>query len=216
MITIHKTAFSSYSNVTDISIKLPKINQCHFTQRNPGNSISLPFRKSIFLWFHNGGFLLIILCWRDVIESVIVVPSETFIWGGNLFYWLILQWRHNGHDSVSNHQPHDYLLNRFFQTQIKENIKAPRHWPLCGKFSGDGKFPAQMASNAENVSIWWRHHEDNQHCDYGIDNILYALMEEISSHSLTSKEVWLNHGLAKLWLKECMYKWLYEKITIWI
>ena len=22
-----------------------------------------------------------------------------------------------------------------------------------------GEFPAQMASNAENVSIWWRHHE---------------------------------------------------------
>ena len=33
-----------------------------------------------------------------------------------------LQWRHNGHDSVSNHQ-----------TQIKENIKAPRHWPLWGE-----------------------------------------------------------------------------------
>ena len=24
---------------------------------------------------------------------------------------------------------------------------------------GTGEFPAQMASNAENVSIWWRHHE---------------------------------------------------------
>ena len=24
-----------------------------------------------------------------------------------------------------------------------------------------GEFPAQMASNAENVSIWWRHHELN-------------------------------------------------------
>ena len=23
---------------------------------------------------------------------------------------------------------------------------------------GIGEFPAQMASNAENVSIWWRHH----------------------------------------------------------
>ena len=23
-----------------------------------------------------------------------------------------------------------------------------------------GEFPAQMASNAENVSIWWRHHEN--------------------------------------------------------
>ena len=26
----------------------------------------------------------------------------------------------------------------------------------CGEFPGE--FPAQMASNAENVSIWWRHH----------------------------------------------------------
>ena len=33
--------------------------------------------------------------------------------------------------------------------QIKENIKAPRHWPLCWEFT---KF-----SNAENVSIWWLH-----------------------------------------------------------
>ena len=46
----------------------------------------------------------------------------------------------------------------FIQAQIKENIKAPRHWPLCGEFTGPGEFPAQMASNAENVSIWWRHH----------------------------------------------------------
>ena len=44
------------------------------------------------------------------------------------------------------------------QAQIKENIKAPRLWPLCGEFTGTGEFPAQMASNAENVSIWWRHH----------------------------------------------------------
>ena len=43
------------------------------------------------------------------------------------------------------------------QTQIKENTKAPRHWPL-GNSPGTGEFPAQMASYAENVSIWWRHH----------------------------------------------------------
>ena len=46
----------------------------------------------------------------------------------------------------------------FIQTQIKENINAPRHWPLCGEFTGTGEFPAQRASYAENVSIWWRHH----------------------------------------------------------
>ena len=37
---------------------------------------------------------------------------------------------------------------RFIQAQIKENIKAPRHWPLCGEFPGTGEFPAQRASNA--------------------------------------------------------------------
>ena len=70
-----------------------------------------------------------------------------------------LQWRHNELDGVSNHQPHDCLLNRLFKTQIKESIKAPLRWPLCGKFTVTGDFLAQMASNAENVSIWWRHHE---------------------------------------------------------
>ena len=28
-----------------------------------------------------------------------------------------------------------------------------------GNSAGTGEFPAQMASNAENVSIWWRHHD---------------------------------------------------------
>ena len=39
--------------------------------------------------------------------------------------------------------------------QRKKN-KAPRHWPLWGEFTGE--FPAQRASNAENVSIWWCHY----------------------------------------------------------
>ena len=31
----------------------------------------------------------------------------------------------------------------------------------AGKFPAQvpGEFPAQMTSNAENVSIWWRHHD---------------------------------------------------------
>ena len=45
--------------------------------------------------------------------------------------------RHNERYGVSNHQYHDCLLNRFFQAQIKENIKAQRHWPLRGEFTGD-------------------------------------------------------------------------------
>ena len=50
------------------------------------------------------------------------------------------------------------VYSTVIQAQIKENIKAPSHWPLCREFTGTGEFPAQMASNTENVSIWWRHH----------------------------------------------------------
>ena len=40
----------------------------------------------------------------------------------------------------------------------QENIKA-RVTGLCvGNSPGTGEFPAQMATNAETVSIWWRHH----------------------------------------------------------
>ena len=66
---------------------------------------------------------------------------------------LPLRWRHNECVGVSNHQPHDCLLNRLFKAQIKENIKAPRHWPLCGNSPVTGEFPTLRASNAENVSI---------------------------------------------------------------
>ena len=47
----------------------------------------------------------------------------------------------------------------FIQALIKENIKPPRYWPLWGEFSGDRWIPCAKASNAENVSIWWRHHD---------------------------------------------------------
>ena len=61
-----------------------------------------------------------------------------------------LQWRHNDYDGVPNHQPHGcFSTQPFIQTQIKENIKAPRHWPLWGEFTGTGEFPAQRASYAE-------------------------------------------------------------------
>ena len=49
-----------------------------------------------------------------------------------------LPWRHNERDGVSNDQAHDCLLNHLFKVQIKESIKAPRHWPLWGEFT-DGR-----------------------------------------------------------------------------
>ena len=35
-----------------------------------------------------------------------------------------------------------------------------------GNSPGTSEFPAQMASNGENVSIWWRHHGENERQNY--------------------------------------------------
>ena len=76
----------------------------------------------------------------------------------NYYHTTPLRWRHNELDGVSDHQPHDCLLNRLFGCRSKKTSKL-RVTGLCvGNSPGTGEFSAQMASNAENVSIWWRHH----------------------------------------------------------
>ena len=71
-----------------------------------------------------------------------------------------LQWRHNEHHGVSNHQPRDCLLNRLFSRRSKKTSKL-RVTGLCaGNSPVTDEFPTQMASNAEKVSIWWRHHDN--------------------------------------------------------
>ena len=65
----------------------------------------------------------------------------------NTIFFISLQWRHNEHDGVSNHRRLHCLLNCWFRRRSKKTSK------LC--VSG---LCAQKASNAENVSIWCRHH----------------------------------------------------------
>ena len=69
-----------------------------------------------------------------------------------------LLWCHNGGSSVSNHQPHDCLLNHLFRCRTQKTSKL-RVTGLCaGNSPATGEFPAQMACNVENVSIWWCHY----------------------------------------------------------
>ena len=74
-------------------------------------------------------------------------------------YKMTLQWRHNEQDDVSNHQPHDCLLKCLFRRISKKTSKLRVTGLFEGNSPGTGEFPAQRASNAENVSIWWRHHD---------------------------------------------------------
>ena len=65
-----------------------------------------------------------------------------------------------GTDGVLNHQPYHCLLNRLSRRISKKTSKL-RVTGLCaGNYPVTGEFPAQRASDAENVSIWWRHHDN--------------------------------------------------------
>ena len=70
----------------------------------------------------------------------------------------LLQWNHNERDCVSNHQCLDCLFNRLSR-RISRKTSKLRVTGLCeGNQPVTNGFPSQKASNAENVSIWWRHH----------------------------------------------------------
>ena len=69
-----------------------------------------------------------------------------------------LRWRHNERDGVSNHQPHGCLLSRLFRRRSKKTLKLHVTGPCEGNSPVTGGSPAHRVSNAENASIWWRHH----------------------------------------------------------
>ena len=64
-----------------------------------------------------------------------------------------LQWRHNERDGVSDHQPHDCLLNRLFRRRSKKTSNL-RRTGLCAENSPvTGEFSAQMVSNVKNIYL---------------------------------------------------------------
>ena len=110
--------------------------------------------------------------------------------------FITLRWRHNDHAGVSNHQPHGCLLNRLFRRKSKKTSKL-RVTGLCaGNSPGTGEFPAQMASYAENVSIWWRHHDGNPQGSIHVRPVLTpSLWCQCRSVCGLPFESWSSHGL---------------------
>ena len=91
---------------------------------------------------------------------LLMMHAKRFNWkcwlhtGGHFVSITSLPWRYNGRGSVSNHQPRDCLLNRLFRRRSKKTSKLHVTGLCAGNSPVPGEFPAQMASNAENVSIW--------------------------------------------------------------
>ena len=128
--------------------------------------------RSQYLW----QYLWLILASRDPwIDVSIKYRSDTFtsdrylidvspkvfeIWDITACLWRwsgighvhSLQWRHNGRDSVSNHQPHDCLLNRLFWRRSKKTSKL-RVTGLCVGNSPGTHICRRMVSLGHN-ELW--------------------------------------------------------------
>ena len=102
--------------------------------------------------FTRGGANRVAIWWTYSILDFIVGPP------------LSLHWRHNKRNGASNHRCLDNLLNRLF-TRISKKTSKLCTIGLCeGTPPVTGGFPSQRASNSENVSIWWRHHDSSPTC----------------------------------------------------
>ena len=84
-------------------------------------------------WTAYRWFSLTLLDWMTILEMIdemLYKRSTT-----------ALQWRHNGRDGVSNHQPHECLLNGLFRRRSKKTPKL-RITGLCAVNSPvTGEFP---------------------------------------------------------------------------
>ena len=93
--------------------------------------------------------------------------------------------------TVSNHQPRGCLLNRLCRHRSKKTSKVR----VTGLIVGTGEFPAQRASYAENVSIWWRHH------DCGQNMLTTIILHNIEPFGVFRSETLVPHTRNTVWYK---------------
>ena len=64
-------------------------------------------------------------CLKSVVSLIMdeIMKPAAKLQSMSMDYLFSLQWRHNGRDSVSNHQTHDCLLNRLFRRRSKKTSK---------------------------------------------------------------------------------------------
>ena len=66
---------------------------------------------------------VIIVAQSRLEESTLLMEMNPDNFSSDIWLRFTLRWRHNDHDSVSNHQPHSCLLNRLFRRRSKETSK---------------------------------------------------------------------------------------------
>ena len=106
--------------------------------------------------------------------TTMVTPFGSVVNGESLFGRLTLRWRHNDCGGVSNHQPHDCLLNRIFGRISKEHqssaslafvreihrgpVNFPHKWPVTRKMFPFDDVIMKVCSTVypwSHISVWF-------------------------------------------------------------
>ena len=99
---------------------------------------------------HLAGVKPVVSTKHGVINDMLLMKHVAFHNHCGQLWWIP---SHNGRNGISYHQPHHYLLDHLFRCRSKKTSKlCITH--LC---AGNSPVTTQMASNMENVFIWWSH-----------------------------------------------------------
>ena len=153
------------------------------------------------------GTCTFICIYNIIILSTKAQEFDASINANNLFlswiYFIVfhvesLQWRHNGVDGVSNHRRLDCLFNRLLRCRSNKTSKLCVTGFCQGNPPVTGGLPSQRASDAENVSIWWRRHDE-------------ALFHQLWHAPKEQKKFTINENTCR---NEIWYKWCGENKQI--
>ena len=119
-----------------------------------------PSWRNTFRWQ-----VLTVYHWLITIFSSNIIESESVRSDSST-----LRWRHDGHDSVFNHQPHDCLLNRLIRRRSKKTSKfrvtglcvgnspgpvnSPHKWPVTRKMFPFDDVIMNIFVISHRVSVW--------------------------------------------------------------
>ena len=99
------------------------------------------------------------MSWCRLLNRPLLEPSISIYRSSCCPCPIICGWQYPISNTGWNFYLNQCWLNGLFRRRSNKTSKL-RVTGLCaGNSPVTGEFPAQMASNAENVSIWWRHHD---------------------------------------------------------
>ena len=135
----------------------------HWTGTTPWLDNTTPWRHMVSLdhrKLHSCLLAPVDLCKHSIKRKIISNRKNT-----SRCSWLNpFQWRHNERDGVSDNQRLECLFDRLFRRISKKTSKLCCTGLCEGNSPVIGEFLSQRASNAENVSILWRHHSIRLWC----------------------------------------------------